>query len=126
MNSNQELLSFFFEMLNTVKLYHWKTKSYAEHKATDELHSSLSDFIDEFVEILLGKQAPVRINLKKTSVNIYDYSNLEDFREQLKSYTRVLIGFNQYFSENDSDLLNLRDEILGVINKTLYLLSLSC
>ena len=43
----------FLEMLNTVKLYHWKTHSYAQHKATDELYSKLNENIDTFVEILL-------------------------------------------------------------------------
>jgi len=28
----------FLHMLNTVKLYHWKTTSFSTHKATDELY----------------------------------------------------------------------------------------
>ncbi len=48
-------------MLNTIKLYHWKTTSYSEHKATDELHERLSGHIDTFVEVLLGKMVPNRI-----------------------------------------------------------------
>ena len=35
----------FLRMLNTVKLYHWKTFSYAQHKATDELYASLNTHI---------------------------------------------------------------------------------
>jgi DNA-binding ferritin-like protein len=45
----------FLTLLQTVKLYHWKTRSYATHKATDELYSNLNESIDSFVEILLGK-----------------------------------------------------------------------
>jgi len=30
-------------MLHTVKLYHWRTHSYSEHKATDNLHEALSE-----------------------------------------------------------------------------------
>ena len=37
-----KLLETFFEMTNTIKLYHWKTTSYAEHKATDELHERIA------------------------------------------------------------------------------------
>ena len=43
------------ELLNMVKLYHWKTYSYAEHEATDALYAKLSKHVDEFVEVLLGK-----------------------------------------------------------------------
>jgi hypothetical protein len=34
--SPQHIVTMFLQMLNTVKLYHWKTSNYAEHKATDE------------------------------------------------------------------------------------------
>ena len=37
----QEVVKVFLQILNTVKLYHWKTKSFAIHKATDELYSKL-------------------------------------------------------------------------------------
>ena len=43
----------FLEMLMMVKLFHWKTHSYATHKATDDLYDSLNDNIDKFIEFLL-------------------------------------------------------------------------
>jgi DNA-binding ferritin-like protein len=43
----------FLSLLNTVKIYHWKTYSYATHKATDELYSKLNENIDRFMEVLL-------------------------------------------------------------------------
>ena len=51
----KEITVIFFEMLLMVKLFHWKTHSYATHKATDELYSKLNEDIDKFIEILLGK-----------------------------------------------------------------------
>ena len=33
----ENIVIMFLRMLNTVKLYHWKTISYPQHKATDEL-----------------------------------------------------------------------------------------
>ena len=45
----------FIELLNMIKLYHWETRSYAQHEASDRLHESLSKHIDEFVEVLIGK-----------------------------------------------------------------------
>ena len=51
----KEITIKFLEMLMMVKLYHWKTTSYATHKATDELYTSLNENIDKFIEVLLGK-----------------------------------------------------------------------
>ncbi len=120
-----QLLSFFFEMLNTIKLYHWKTTSYAEHKATDELHEKLSGHIDKFVEVLLGKQVPVRIHYDRGSVTVYDFSSKKEFVKKLTTYGNILQGFSVYLNDKkDSDLLNIRDEMLAEINQTLYLLSL--
>ena len=56
------LIRTFLEMLNIVKLYHWRTHSYAEHKATDELYAKLNEHIDTFVEVLLGKDQS-RVNM---------------------------------------------------------------
>jgi DNA-binding ferritin-like protein len=58
----REIASVFLEMLLMVKLFHWKTTSYATHKATDELYTKLNANIDSFIEILLGKSGS-RIDL---------------------------------------------------------------
>ena len=60
--TQQKIVTMFLQMLNTVKLYHWKTSSYAQHKATDELYTNLNLNIDTFVEIMLGKTGG-RVNL---------------------------------------------------------------
>jgi DNA-binding ferritin-like protein len=44
----KEITVIFFEILLMIKLYHWKTTSYATHKATDELYSKLNENIDRF------------------------------------------------------------------------------
>ena len=56
-----KLVGTLLEMLMTVKMYHWHTDSYAQHKATDELYERLNKHIDTFVEVLLGKSES-RIN----------------------------------------------------------------
>lgn len=58
LNKNKSyMVKVFLEVLNMVKLYHWKTHSFAQHKATDDLYSKLNDHMDRFVEVLLGKDA---------------------------------------------------------------------
>jgi hypothetical protein len=113
-------------MLNTVKLYHWKTSSYSQHKATDKLYSNLNENIDLFVEIMLGKKGD-RVNLTgQKSLPLMDYTNLSDFKKEIEKYKTFLINMNKDAGlniTNNSDLLNVRDEILGNLNQFTYLLT---
>jgi DNA-binding ferritin-like protein len=113
----------FLEMLNMIKLYHWKTHSYAQHKATDELYEKLNELIDRFVEILLGKDES-RIKMLEKRIDLIDSKNVRDFKTRIYEYREFLIDMNMYFdTKRDSDLLNIRDEILGVVNQFLYLMT---
>jgi hypothetical protein len=117
------IVRIFLEILNVVKLFHWKTKSYAQHKATDELYAKLNEHIDTFVEILLGKDES-RIKTIEKKCNLVNYNNTKDFKQKVYEFRDFLIDISNHFdSSKDSDLLNVRDEILGDINQFLYLLT---
>ena len=117
------IVRMFIEMLNVVKLYHWKTHSFPEHKATDELYARLNEHIDKFVEVLLGKEES-RIKRWERKMNIVQYTNKSDFKSRIYEYREFLIGLNKHFDpKRDTDLLNIRDEILGDLNQFLYLLT---
>uniref|UniRef100_A0A6C0E3M0 Uncharacterized protein n=1 Tax=viral metagenome TaxID=1070528 RepID=A0A6C0E3M0_9ZZZZ len=124
---NQEkIVLTFLEMLNTVKLYHWKTHSYPQHKATDELYSNLNKNIDSFVEIMLGKTG-TRVNLTNVKhISLHDCNTLGEFKAKIDEYKNFLINMNsdaRVNITNNSDLLNVRDEILGNMNQFSYLLT---
>jgi hypothetical protein len=118
----------FLEMINTIKIYHWKTSSYATHKATDDLFASLNTKTDEFVEVLLGKS---EINRDKVLVFsgacIKSFSSNADCRRIIEGYKTFLIDLpaNKNFKAMANvDLLAIRDEIMVVLNQFLYLLTL--
>jgi len=114
----------FIEMLNTIKLYHWNTHSFSQHKATDELHEHLSEHVDKFVEILLGKKES-RIKHIQRKIPITNIQSKTAFKAKIYQYREYLIGMNKCLDpKRDTDLLNIRDEILGDINQLLYLLTL--
>lgn len=120
---NVKIVKLFLELLNMVKLYHWKTKSYAQHKATDELYERLNENIDKFVETLLGKDES-RIKMIEKNTDLLDPDNTRDFKSRIYEYRLYLTNMNRYFdSKMDTDLLNIRDEILGDINQFLYLMT---
>lgn len=116
----------FLEMLMMVKLFHWKTHSYATHKATDQLYDDLNKHIDNFIEVLLGKTGS-RIDLMgKKTISLIDLNSLESLKSKIMSFKNYLVGLdnNKALSTmSNSDLFNIRDEILGDLNKFLYLLT---
>ena len=117
----------FIEMLNTIKLHHWKTMSFATHKATDELYSKLNENIDTFVEIMLGKSGG-RINLTNVrSIPVYDFNDETSFKRKIESYRAFLtnLTMNSSIMHDNTDLFNVRDELLGNLNQFMYLLTFS-
>jgi DNA-binding ferritin-like protein len=122
----QEIVLTFIQMLNTVKLYHWKTRGYATHKATDELYSGLNETIDSFVEVLLGKYAD-RVDLTSVkSIPLHDFTNQDEFVREIMKYKELLVSLddNKFLKTmSNSDLYNIRDEMLGQFNQLLYLLT---
>jgi DNA-binding ferritin-like protein len=122
----KEITSVFLEMLLMVKLYHWKTTSYATHEATDELYLKLNANIDSFIEILLGKSGS-RIDLMgKSSIRLVDLSSQESLKREVDAFKGYLVGLNDnkaLQTMSNSDLFSIRDTILGDLNQFLYLLT---
>ena len=122
----KEIIITFLQMLNNVKLYHWKTHSFATHKATDELYANLNKNIDSFVEVLLCKYGD-RANLSHVkSIQIRDFSTQEQFKKQINYYKEYLISLDSHRVMKmmaNSDLYNIRDEMLANLNQLLYLLT---
>ncbi len=114
------IVKIFLEMLTTIKLYHWKTNSYAHHKASDELYDEINKHMDEFIEIMLGKQES-RINKLSSNIKLRN-NNSSEFKNKLFYYRELFIDMDDYLHPSkDADLLNIRDEIVGYINQFLYL-----
>lgn len=113
----------FFTFLNNLKLYHWSTTSYARHKASDDCFSKLQNLVDQFVETYIGKYGRSQLSSvegKKLDVHIY---NDQEAKKLLKHMVQYLTGL-KLDAKLDSDLITIRDEMLGSLNQTLYLFSL--
>jgi hypothetical protein len=125
-NFEREITVNFFEMLLLIKLFHWKTYSYATHKATDELFSKFNENMDKFIEVLLGKTG-MRIDLTgKKQISLYDLTNTTQLIEKVNSFKSYLVNLTNNRAMkimSNTDLLNIRDEMLSDMNQFLYLLS---
>jgi len=119
----EEIILHLVHCQSQIRFNHWQTMGDARHRALGELYGLLDEAIDDFVETMLGKYGrpefqptfSIEFDNPKTLV-IEGY--LEQFKEFLFSLTQTLDPVK------DTDLLNKRDEILGDVNHTLYLLTL--
>jgi DNA-binding ferritin-like protein len=122
----KEITVVFLEILLMVKLYHWKTHSYATHKATDDLYTKLNANIDEFIEVLLGKSG-IRTDLvSNKQIRLVDLTSIESLKREVDGFKGYLVGLNdnqRLKLMSNSDLYNIRDTILGDLNQFLYLLT---
>lgn len=112
------------KLQNQLRILHWQTDSYAEHKAFGKAYENLDGLIDQLVEVYQGKHgrikytSPVAMNLVNSDeISIMDI--LEEFCEYLTVTFTAVVDIAK-----DPDLLTIRDEILSEINRLKYLLTL--
>lgn len=105
-----------------LRILHWQTKSYAKHKAYGEAYDTLGDLIDQFMEVLMGKYGRFQLSNKNVQIINHDELDIEDF---IAGTTEFLVGVSEQLDpQKDTDLMNIRDEMLAAVNKLKYLLTL--
>jgi hypothetical protein len=105
------------------KFLHWQTFGDAKHKAYGKIYDSMGENIDKFVESMMGKYGRVEFD-SEFSIMFQDISSLS-VQSFMDGITEFLVGMTEQLDPKyDSDLLNIRDEILGDINQTKYRLTL--
>ena len=118
----EEIVQPMLEFRNQIKLYHWKTDSYARHKATCKYLELFAEKTDQFIEVLIGSRGKkVSSNFAIKFKNVIDKNatgHVEKFREWVSDTLPTLLH------EHEPDLLNLKDELLADLNRLLYLFKL--
>ena len=105
------------------KFLHWQTFGDAKHRAYGDIYDMLGGKIDDFVESMMGKYGRPEFE-PEFSIMFQDMSSLS-VQNFLDGITEFLVSMTDKLdSRYDTDLLNLRDEMLGGINKLKYLLTL--
>ena len=86
-------------------------------------------FMKKYCHIQHPQRGRVLFNLypfEQKTLRLLDYTNLGDFKKDVDKYKQFLIEMNKDAGlniTNNSDLLNIRDEILGNLNQFTYLLT---
>jgi DNA-binding ferritin-like protein len=122
-------------ILNQIKIYHWQTNSFSEHKAFNMAYKRLEESIDEFIEVYQGIFGRVKAasgsflleleNLQTANLPTEEVPESQNLQEKIDQWIAYLKSFNNDADLNDkSDLLNIRDEMLGTLNQLKYLITL--
>jgi hypothetical protein len=73
---------------------------------------------------MLGKTGS-RVNLTgQKSIQLLDFTNVDDFKKEIERYKLFLNGMsNDNTLNTNTDLMNIRDELLSNLNQFTYLLT---
>ena len=114
-NGMRDIEAFSLALLNSATcahLQHWQTRNYATHKALGKYYAAIPDLVDKLVETYMGRNGLV--------------GDFEEEFEIEKDPVRYFKALQKYVDESrkhlpkDSELQNIIDEILDLINSTLY------
>jgi len=111
------------QIQNQFRFLHWQTTFDAKHKAYGKVYDTLGDLIDDFVEGMMGKYGRPKFP-EEFSIMFQDIDKLS-MQNFIDGICEFLLSMTEGLdSKVDTDLLNLRDEMLLSINKLKYLLTL--
>jgi hypothetical protein len=119
----EELILKLVQIQNQFRFLHWQTFGDAKHRAYGGIYDSLGENIDKFTEAMMGKYGRPEFD-SEFSIMFRDIKelNVQNFMDGI---TEFLVGMtDELDSRYDTDLLNIRDEMLGDINQLKYLLTL--
>ena len=108
---------------NQIKMNHWQTKSYAEHKMTDDLTSTLDESIDKIAESVIGAFGRPKINT--VSTNIGD-SAITSAEYVLSCINKDLLEMIDLYKESEQEgIFALLGDLDADIKKFIFLSTLS-
>lgn len=120
-----EIINVLMNLYDQVKIYHWQTMHFPRHEAAGKLIEALDDQIDTFVETYMGRYGRPKLTARTGTITVRNFNDkqaVELLKDAIAWMTTVL---PKKLKSSDTDLLNIRDEIVGTLNKTLYLFTLS-
>jgi len=117
-------VNFLMGMHAQLKINHWQTKGFARHLAFGDTYEKLTGLIDTFVEVSMGKYGRFILDDDTNEIKLINLSEMKP-KDMISVCVDALIEFsNDLDSEKDTDLLNIRDEIMSSLNQLQYLLTL--
>jgi len=116
-----DLVRHFFRFQNELKLYHWRTGSYARHRASDKLGQDFLSLTDRFIEAYMGTHDRVSIGNEGLVIRRFTDKNAPSLLREMMEFLTTL----DKPLKNNPSLLNIRDEMVSALQQTLFLFELA-
>ncbi len=121
MKNNVKLFVAFFEVLVSVKLYHYQVTSGFRHEKCDWMFDKFLKHTDRFLETLQGHVGRISV---ANHLDLHVTSLTDDnVQKYLKEFGLFLERVVPDMINNQPDLLNIRDDLLADINQFIYLMT---
>ena len=104
-----------------MKSFHFMTKIYNRHLNVDHYLDSYSKLYDKLVEACMGHHGQVQLGEYQLMIENIDDNNV---LEHVNKFQEFLNSLKVVYA-NNSDILNIRDEIEAETAKLVYLLKLN-
>lgn len=116
-------VNLFLGLQNQMKICHWQTKGIARHEAFGGFYDDLTPLIDDFIEQAMGKYGRFVLDEETDTIKLSNLSDI-DIEGMVDTTRKALVQITDQYDAEDTDILNLRDEILGKLNKYAYLFTM--
>lgn len=109
---------------NQMRVFHWQTQkkpgSFAQHQAFGTAYEELDPLIDDFIEIYQGKNGALKGKSGGFNISLSNLS--DDYEVFIDESIQYLTDYlpKSLDSNADTDLLNIRDEMMAILNQTKY------
>lgn len=110
----EQLIAKVFEARNAAHLEHWRTKSYAVHKALGDFYEDVIELVDELVEAYQGNFGIIG------NVPDVKQTHNEDCVACLNEQVAWIAKNRSKIAQEVDSLENIVDEITGLYLKTIY------
>lgn len=109
-----ELIARCFDARTVAHLAHLRTRSYAEHMALGEFYDAIGEAADKFAECHMGVEGLITsYPAIKPDLTVSAMDYLTDLHDWVTKHRTVC-------ADGSTELANLIDEILAVIDRTFY------
>jgi hypothetical protein len=108
-----KFIGLLFHSRDVMHIAHLQTTSFAEHKALGAYYDGILDLTDKFTEVYFGRFKRVEIVIPEAKIM--------PAVEHMKEMQMLIDGERNNYP---SELQNIMDEMVALVNKTLYLLTL--
>lgn len=117
-----KFISYLFSCRTVIHILHLKTNSFGTHRALNTLYDELLEITDSIAEKTSGCMGSHLSGFKDFPVAEYENNDPYTYVKEVKDY--VERDRYYHFPKENTAIQNILDELVGLLDESLYLLSL--